>query len=128
MTLQCFPTTTMLACESSSVLELRSLIVLSDPSSLIAAIKAEWIRREVCVFGCRPGSQHLFASGFGGASLPPSDEWKGTAFAGVYQLVFCLTFRKIELSVTFLVVGVVTEAVVAVVGAGFLDSDNKLII
>jgi hypothetical protein len=127
MTLQCFPTTTMFACESSSVLELGSLILLSDPSSLVEAIKAEWIRREVCVFGCRPGSQHLFASGFGGASLPSSDEWESVATAGVYQLVFCLTFRKIELSVTFLVTGVVTEAVVAVVVSGFLDSDSKLI-
>ena len=125
MTLQCFPTTTMFACESSSVLELGSLILLSDPSLLTAAIKAEWIRREVCVFGCRPGSQHLFASGFGDASPPSSNEWESVAIAGVCQLVFCLTFRKIELSVTFLVVGVVTEAVVAVVGAGFLDSDIK---
>jgi len=127
MTLQCFPTTTMFACESSSVLELGSLILLSDHSSLTAAIKAEWIRRDVCVFGCRPGSQHLFASGFGDASLPSSDERESVAIAGVYQLVLCLTFRRIELSVTFFVMGVVTEAVVAVVVAGFLDSDSKLI-
>ena len=83
--------------------------------------------RVVWAFGLRPGSQHLFASGFGCIFLPSCDEYGFATVAGLYQTRFDLTFRKIKLSVTFGGVGVLTEAVVAVVVLAFFELDIKLI-
>jgi hypothetical protein len=118
----------MLACESSSVLESESSVSIgwSVPSSLVAAeIKDRLMSRDVWMFGVFPGSQHLFSSGFVCAFLPPSVEGEIAAIAGVDQLCFGLTLRRMEFKVTFLI-WVVTEAVVAAAGAGCLASDIKL--